>query len=182
MGVVQFFQDPRDQQWWMIGSAPDVIPTTLVLDGQSRCKPSSIKFVMITAVEPWFGYMLLPLAPAFFNRYLKPGLLAMWFEEAKTIMSIPKPVSPAKSGGGGPVSFRELAKALGELEEQQAAKLSNMATVANSVIDDPALAKYRDEKLSELKVQAAQNDMLNAAMSNVLKNIGQGLSQVAGKN
>jgi len=106
----------------------------------------------------------------------------MWFLETKTILSIPKPVSPATSGGGGPVSLRELAKALGDLEEQEAAKLSNMATVANSVVDNPALAKYRDAQLSDLKAQAAKNQMLSAAVSTVLKNLGQGLSQVARKN
>ena len=182
MGVVQFFKDPVDQQFWMVGFSPDVNPATLVRDGESRCKPSSIKFVLITAMEDRWGHMFLPVSTPFFNRYLQPGLLAMWFLEAKTIMTIPKPMSPAKSGAGGPVSLRDLAKALGNLEEQEAAKLSNMAKVADAVIDDPALAKYRAAKLSELKAQAAKNDMLNAAVSNVLKTLGQGLSQVGRKD
>jgi len=182
MGVVQFFKDPVDQQFWMIGSSPDVSPATLVRDGESRCQPSSIKFVLITAMEARWGRAFQPLGTTFFNRFLKPGLLAMWFLEFKAIISIPKPMSPAKSGGEGPVSLRELAKVLGDLEEKEAAKLSNMATVANSVIDNPALAKYQDAKLAELKAQAAKNEVLSAAVSNVLKSLGQGLSEVARKN
>src|SRR5262249_31699247 len=135
MGVVQFFEDPVDHQFWMIGSSPQVNPATLVRDGESRCKPLSIKFVLITAMESRWGRMFLPVSTPFFNRYLKPGLLAMWFLETNTIMSIPKPTSSAKSGGGGPVTLRDLAKALGDLEEQEAAKLSNKAAVVNSVID-----------------------------------------------
>lgn len=179
MGVVQFFKDPVDQQFWMIGSSPDVNPATLVRDGESRCKPSSIKFVLITAMEDRWGRMFLPVSTPFFNRYLQPGLLAMWFLEAKAIMTIPKPMSAVKSGRGGPVSLRDLAKALGNLEEQEAAKLGNMARVANAVIDNPALAKYRDAQLSELKAQAAKNAMLSSTLSNVIKNFGQALSQAA---
>lgn len=182
MGVVQFFKDPVDQQFLMIGSSPDVNPATVVRDGESRCKPSSIKLVMITAMEARWGHAFLPLSTTFFNRFLKPGLLAMWFLDIKAIISIPKPMSRGKSGGGGPASLADIAKALGDLEDQEAAKLSNMAKVANSVIDNPALARYRDEKLSELKAQAAKNGELSAAVSDVLKTLGQGLSEVARKN
>ena len=178
MGVVQFFKDPVDQQSLMIGSSPDVSPAALVRDGESRCRPLGIKFVMITAMEARWGRAFQPFATPFFNRFLKPGLLAMWFLEIKAIISIPKPISPASSGAAGPASFLDLAKALGDLEEQEAAKLRNMAMVADSVSDNPALARYRDAKLLELKAQAASNAMLNAAVTDVLRTL-EGASQAA---
>ena len=66
MGV-QVFEDRNDRQFWVIGSTLDVNPATVALDIQNQCRPSSIKFVMITSVEALWARML---APYFFYRYM----------------------------------------------------------------------------------------------------------------
>jgi hypothetical protein len=89
MGV-QIFEDRKDRRFWVVGSAVSVNPATLVKDVQRRCKPSSIKLVMITQVEDLWLRVLAPLAPSFFDRYLKPELGLVWLDQTNVLMSVPK--------------------------------------------------------------------------------------------
>jgi hypothetical protein len=160
----------------VIGSALDVNPVAMVREIQRRCRPSSIKFVMITSVEAVWLRMLVPLAPSFFSRYLKPELAVVWIEQTTTIMSIPKHISMVKQD----VSLRDydLVKVLGNIMEREQTKLLSDISIVTSLTDIPMVTDYQNQKMLELRTQMQMNSMLQDAVSNV-KSFGSALSAAA---
>src|SRR6516165_1238337 len=134
MGV-QVFEDRNDRQFWVIGSTLDVNPAMVALDIQDKCRPSSIKFVMITSVEALWARML---APYFFYRYMRPELALVRLDEIDTLISAP--ASPTWDVAAA-------AKALGTIADRQRADLLAEIQVATSLSDNPMLAKYVNQKL-----------------------------------
>jgi hypothetical protein len=175
MGV-QIVKDPKDRQFWVIGSARDINPVSMVREIERRCRPSSIKFVLITSVEALWLRMLVPLASSFFSRYLKPELAMVWIEQTNTIMSILKRMSPANQGDSW---LAAVAKALGNISEREQTKLLKQVTVVTSLSDIPRGSDYTIQQMLELQAQMRMNSILQDAMSTVMKNFGEAISAAA---
>jgi len=169
MGV-QIFQDPKDRQFWVIGSAVGVNPATLVQDVQRRCKPSSIKLVMITQVEALWLRVLAPLAPGFFQRYLKTGLGLVWLDQTNVLMSVPSQMSVAKEG-----FLPGVAKALGTMAERAQTDLTNQVRVVSS-------ADASFQQMAALQAKSQEFAMLQNAANTAMQAISTGLANAAQKN
>jgi hypothetical protein len=91
-------------------------------------------------------------------------------------------------GSGGPVGIRELAAALGALEEQEAAKVKKLVDDAKKALDDPNQAGKGGQQsggqfsaMEAVKAEAQVQSTLSSMVSEVLKNFGQAL-QSAGRD
>ena len=158
MGV-QVIEDRNDRQFWVVGSTLDVNPAMVALDIQDKCRPSSIKFVMITSVEALWARML---APYFFYRYLRPELALVRLDEISTLVSVSKPdlsASPTQDSGGTATALGT-AKALGTIADRQRTDLLAEIQVVTSLKDNPVLADYVKRKLLELQHKMAEYEVL----------------------
>ena len=86
----------------------------------------------------------------------------------------------AKSGGGKGSIFMQIAVALGKLADK---KMGEMATLANDIggIKDGKNANAVTQKTGEMQAKGQEFGLLSNAMSNAVKSIGEGMTQLARK-
>lgn len=81
-------------------------------------------------------------------------------------------------GSGGPVTLRDLAKALGALEEQEAAKLKKKVDIAtNSLSEDGSKGQTKSQfsAMEDVKAESQIQATLSSMISEVIKNFGQAM-------
>ena len=87
----------------------------------------------------------------------------------------------AKSGGKGSI-FMQIAVALGKIADKKMKEMASLATeIGNIDAEDKSKANETTQKTGEMQAKGQEFGLLSNAMSNAIKSLGEGMTQLARK-